>query len=610
MKADRFARYGLMWGAGNSDLDIEIYMIQHGGRWRRKTGGMAGNGLEFHYKALMSLLWPSVVWHKWNTLILKEYFEHRTIVVIGSASSGKSHTAAMCVLADYFCFPSSTTILCCSTTLEALENRVWGEIKSLFRAAKHLWPTLPGNLIESRKRIVTDENSSGDGRDFRNGLMAVPCKRGGEFAGISDFIGIKNKRLRLLGDELAILPKLFVDAVSNLDKNTDFKFIGLGNPKDTTDALGVMAEPAAHLGGWEGGIDQKPGTKTWETRRQNGICIQLPGTDSPNLDGKLGIPLITQEQIDRDISFYGKDSLWFTMMDEGKMPRGQGSRRVLTRQLCMKHRALEAPVWLNSARTKVAGLDAAYRGVGGDRCVFVEIEFGVEATSPDPAAIIANVVNQSTPSRNQRQIMALTDVQLVPINVNLAAIRITDSEDQIVQWVMNECKNRGIPPNHFFFDAGMRTSLVSSFARLWSPDVVPIDFGGAPTERPVSSQLDKKCSEYYSKFVTELWYSIRLIIEAEQFRGLTEEVMAEGCMREYGMVAGNKIEVESKKEMKKKTGRSPDLMDALVTAVEGARRLGFQIANFAQKPAKKDDAWRTNLRDQAKRIWKAPLTYA
>jgi hypothetical protein len=609
----QFERYGLLWGPGRTDLEIEMYMVHKGGQWKKKNGtGMAGNGMHFHFRRMLELLWPSVVWHKWNELVVKEYLAHRTIVVIGAASTGKTHTAAICVLGDYFCFPNTTTVICCSTTKERLEDRVWGEIKTHFKMAKATHADLPGHLIESRQRIVTDEQfASVDGRDFRNGLMGVPCKKGNDFVGLAEFIGLKNKRVRLLGDEMSLLPKAFCEAVSNLDKNTDFKLIGLGNPKDTTDALGVMAEPAASVGGWEGGIDQTPGTKTWPTRRQDGICIQLPGSDSPNLDGRLGIPLITQEQIDRDVSFYGKDSLWFTMMNEGRMPRGQGSRRVITRQLCVKRHALEPPVWLNANRTRIGALDAAFRGVGGDRCVFLELDFGEEASALDGGQVLSAIISQVPGIPARRQIMALIDVLIVPINVNLVAIRTSEAEDQIVDFVMRQCQARGIPPQNFFFDAGMRSSLVSSFARLWSPQVVPIDFGGKPTERKVSNQIDVKCVDYYSKFVTELWYSVRLIIEAEQFRGMTEDVMSEFGMREWKMVGANKIEVETKEDMKKKTGRSPDLADAVAIACEGARRLGFQISNLSTvRRDRRAEQWKQDLRDQAEKLWKPALHYA
>jgi hypothetical protein len=378
-----------------------------------------------------------------------------------------------------------------------------------------------------------------------------------------------------------------VDSISNLNKNKDFKCVMSGNPKDTTDGLGVLCEPAARLGGWDGGIDQTPKTKTWEIRFPRGICIQLPGSDSPNLDGRMGIPIITQEQIDADIKFYGKDSLQCTMMDEGRMPRGQGSRRVITRQLCLKHGAMEEPIWLNSVRTKIGAMDAAYRGVGGDRCVFMELAFGLNSEN--------------------KTILALVDSMVIPIKDNATE----SAEDQIAVQVKDQCERRGIAPDHFGFDSTGRGSLMAAFGRVWSPAVIPIEFGGKPSERSVSTGIDVLCKDYYSKFVTELWYSVRLVIEGDQFRGMTDEVMAEGCMREWTIIGGNKIEVETKDKTKLKTGRSPDLFDTLATAVEVARRHGFKIDRVINEHySRTDQKWKRELRDRARSLWSNhALTY-
>lgn len=592
--------YGLKWPLTINPLARELDMIRNGGRWKDRHGRMVGNGLLFHWKEAIKHLWPDVKFHKWNTLIIEQYLANRTIVIIGPASSGKTHSAAVCALLDYYAHPVTTTVIVCSTTKERLEDRIWGEIKKLHKIATKRFGWLPGHLIESRQRLVSDDNDeASEGRDFRNGLVGVPCKKGGDYVGLGDFAGLKNKRVRLFGDELSLLPRIFVDAISNLDKNTDFKAVGMGNPKETTDALGVLAEPAADLGGWDGAIDQTPFTKTWRIRRPNGVCIQLPGTDSPNLDGNLGIPLITQEQIDRDVAFYGKDSLWFTMMDQGMMPRGQGSRRVITRQFCLKHHAMDDPVWSNTNITYIAFLDAAYRGVGGDRCVFGVLCFGPESVAPTDAGadLVQSLVNIRNTPPPERTILSLVDIMIVPIK----AADMKTPEDQIVDFVRAQCEQRRIPPDNFYFDSGMRTSLVTAFARLWSVQVNSIDCGGKPSERNVSANIPVKCCDYYSKFITELWFSVRLTIEAEQFRGMTEEVMLEGCQREWKMVGANKTEVETKEEMKAKTGRSPDLFDALAIGIEGARRRGFIINRLrSADDYQRNDAWKTRLAQKAR----------
>lgn len=956
--------YNIWWNATEHPLEIELEMIRGGGQWE-KQGVKFGNGLTFHYKKAVEIIWPEIKQHRWFDKFLETWLTHKYMGVLGPASSGKTLCAAIVHLIDYYAFPHNTTILICSTTKESLENRIWGEIKKWHRLARERVRWLTGNLIEGRTRLVTDHRDDAeDGRDFRNGfcfpsgtlvdtpngpsqietlqvgdivinalgigtitdtqtrrvkrlvrvnysgryfectpdhrilttlgwkkavdlttydtvlsgnetvqvmwqsattgipkqevlqrrlskLLAsetlqvlsedvstnkpeaslvdtyngvllktlreplgispqrmsnnnealcalwenhvrcshyqnvlfhpmsqpatnttvstmrkgipvhsgipeetthsflqstmqkngrrsvkleeenkthnsgiggmepvsrihhalpfpnrtenqerveslvpdgycvsetktgcgdrrgntpgtekeverrktngntqpirvesveilepsgderfdarqggylvhnitvsghpsysvagvivhncgVPLKKGNVYVGMSEFLGIKNDRIRLCGDELQCCPKSFLDVTVNLSGNRDFKCTGMGNPADTLDALGILCEPHASLGGWESGLDQTPKTKTWNTRFENGVCLQLPGSDCPNMDAKENeeVPfpfLITRQKMKADASTWGKDDWHYKMFDEGMMPRGQGSRRVITRQLCIKHGAMESPVWKNHIRTKIGCLDAAYRAVGGDRCVFGELHFGEERDDENISGeeLAESVINQRIITRSPKPILALASVSIIPIE----AFASESPEDQIVTFVKKRCEEHGIPPSHFFFDSGMRTSLVTSFSRLWSNMVNPIDCGGRPTERTVSDNINMMCCDYYSKFITELWWSVRLIIESGQFRGMTEDVMQEGCSREWKMVGANKIEVESKSDMKEKTGRSPDLFDMLAVGCEGARRLGFVIRKLANKECVNlDDGWKRDLKHKAHDRFKA-----
>src|ERR1051325_6846315 len=296
------------------------------------------------------------------------------------------------------------------------------------------------------------------------------------------------------------------------------------------------------------------------------------------------------------------------MMDMGRMPRGMASKRVLTRQMCLKFQALEEPVWKDSNRTRIGFLDAAYIGSGGDRCVFGEMQFGEEAVALDGSTVVSNLIRQDKKVDRNRQLIALIETMVVPIKQDTDQL----SEDQIATFVKEQCENRHIPPENFFFDSGMKSSLVSSFARIWSNRVVPIDCGGKPSEKTVSHEIDIKCCDFYSKYITELWYSVRQCVESRQFRGMTEDVMMEFCAREYGKVAGKKMEVEPKDKMKIKTSRSPDLADAVAVGLEGARRLGFVIRRLTNpNQVQQDDKWKTQLRQRAQDLVKAhTLNYA
>lgn len=428
----------------------------------------------------------------------------------------------------------------------------------------------------------------------------------------NSYVGIHNTRVILLADELSLMPRALLDSISNLSKAPRFKMIGLGNPKDPTDALGVLGEPAVHLGGWEGNIDQQPGTKQWETKFPKGICLQLPASDTPNNSTEPGKPwlypfLVTPEQVRDDITIWGKDSLHFTMMSEAKMPRGQVGRRIITRQACLKFHAFEEAVWQDNRRTRIGFCDPAYRGVGGDRCIFGEMQFGEERKSLNDD-VASQFINQEFSYGARKTILALIDMMLVPVNANIGGDL---PEDQIALFIKDQCEQRGIPPEHMFFDSTGRGSLASAFGRLWSPHVVGIEFGGKASERNVSQEITVRCCDYYYNMVTELWYSVRLIIESEQMRGLTEEVVRELSMREWKTVSNNKIQVETKEEMKIKSGRSPDLADALVVGCEGARRLGFVIRKATSAVRRLESKWKKEIEENAKKAWhEHDLNYA
>lgn len=584
-RAKQIQKYNVWWPIYMLPIAIELEMIRKGGQFRKRNGEIAGEGLFFHYKRFQELVWPEKKWHKWNKLLLEQFLENRMIGVVGPASSGKSFEAACFALVSYYAFPECTTVLVSSTEREMLEMRIWGEIKKAHRIAKERFPHLPGYLIESRQRIVTDSrDENADGRDFRNGLTGCACKRGGAFVGLGSFIGVKNKRLIHVADELQFMPNAFIDAIANLNKNQGFKGIGLGNPKDITDCLGRFCEPSAEIGHWDGNIDQAGGTKVWRTRFPNGICVQLVGSDSPNHDAPEGQPepypfLIGRKTIQDDIDFYGKDSLQFAMMDEGRFPRGQSQKRIITRQMCLKFGALEEAVWKSENRTRIGFMDAAYGSTGGDRCVFGELQFGPDATG--------------------RQILNLIGIMVVPISGQSPDL----PEDQIANFVKDQCISRNIPPENFFFDSTGHGSLVAAFARLWSPSVQPMEFGGRPSDRQVSGEIYASCRDYYFNFRSELWFTSRLIIIAGQFRGMTEETMMEGCMAEWGLVSKNKTKVEPKEDTKLKVGRSPDLYDALIAGCEGARRRGFVIARLGTKSVQNtSDGWKRNLRTRMERL--------
>jgi hypothetical protein len=558
-------RYGLK---ATNALALEMHCIQQGGRWA-VNGQNYGLGLFHHFRELHRMLWPNDPEHKWTDLTLQEFTDmvekrRRGMVgLIGPASVGKTFSAAKFALSFYFAFPGETTVLITTTTIQKLDLGIFGEIKKLFMEAKREWPDAPGVVLDYKRCITTQ--TVGDVRDIRNGIIGLACYKGEQWIGIGPFVGIKNKYVFLIADEASLCDISYLRATANLDKNEHFYFVPIGNPVNGEHTpLGQSCEPDL---GWASVKDIEV-TTIWDTKYPKGRCINFVGTDSPNFneEGKRYPFLIDQERIDSTLQFYGPHSEEFNAMCKGVMKPGEDSRRVLTKQLCMIHKAFETATWKGVKRTKIYAVDAAY---GGDRCVGGWIEFGDDADG--------------------RQIVRVEPPHVIKVGMKRGA----EPEDEIAVHVRDDCMKLGIPVENIFYDSTGRGTLGAAFARVFGSVIpVPVEFGGRPSQRPVRLDLFitdaqnqrrlKRCDEEYGKRVSEFWFAVRWLVESEQLRELPESVAREFYMREWLFVAGSKRDVEPKDKTKQRIGRSPDEADWLATAVEGARQRGLQIVRLGK----------------------------
>ncbi|TXH40916.1 MAG: hypothetical protein E6Q97_38655 [Desulfurellales bacterium] len=566
-------KYGLKWKPGTTALEIEMFMIRKGGRFEHK-GNEVGEGLFQHYRNLQSVLWPTEDHHRWSDLQLQEYLQNTITVCSGVKDSGKTHSAAKFVLADYYCFPEETLVICSSTTVAALELRIWGDIKSLHSSAKKLWPELPGSTVDSKHAITTDDLSDEDteARDMRRGVICIASKKSsGGTVDISNYVGIKQRRKRWVGDEFQFMPASMLVAMTNANSG-DFKGMFLGNPIGEGDPLDMISEPEC---GWEN-FDSVFGdvkkTVVWNNKiGEKSRTITLIGFDSPNFDYPPDQPiryryLINRDSINRVLKMgFKEDSHEYWSQCVGLRRPATLAKRVISMTLCSERHAFENAIWEGGKPTvKIGALDAAYGGTGGDRCVAGWAEFG---KSVDGGIVIR-----------------INPPVIVPVSIK----RQGTPEDQIAEWCAVYFPANGVSASNFFYDATGRGSLGPAFARLWSTQIQPVEFGGSATTRPVGMDytiIDAKtgrtraklCNEMYRNFVTELWFTTRRVIEAGQMRELPRDVAREGCQREWKEIDSGKYQVETKEDMRERVGGSPDLFDWLVTLVEGARRRGFQI---------------------------------
>lgn len=595
MAGQSISKYGLTWDRAQwDDALIERHLLRHGG-YIKSGGKTYGLGLFQHYENYWQLLWPQDSINRWTSLILKEYLANRFNFIIGPPSSWKTGTVSRIGMMDYSLFPDCTGIIVSSTDMKGLERRVFGEMKMLWRQAYERYEWFPGNVIDHKHLIATDSIDEDSIRDVRNGIIGIPCKSdSGAFLGMGSYAGFKNRRVIVIGDEFQWMEMAMLKAQDNLIANgpnlvsgmsTDrnargellphrgYKAVFIGNPNPTRpeNPLHVIAEP---IGGWSS-IPNDGKTHVWDCLYMNGRCINLDGLDSPNndypeIDGKpRWVHLSNRQQIEQMERTHGKDSEEYWTNGRGVVRLGLASKKIITMELCRQFNALDIATFDGAEPTvKIGFCDAAYGGVGGDRCPVGWLEFG---------KCVDGVV------RIQLHPMKLCTVA---INPNMIP------EDQIALFCKKEMEVAGVPPKNFFFDG--RGSLALSLARLWSPDVNVVDFGGSPTNRPAGPDIYvndefqprrlKTAKEHSRKFVSELWFAAMYGIQSDQVRGLYTDVILDAAPREYDKKENSRFtDIETKADMKLRSRRSPDLADAFVTGLEGARRRGFVIQKLSLK---------------------------
>src|SRR5215475_11411485 len=225
--------YGMTWEDDVSDAQIEQYMIQQGGKWK-KNGVRVGKGLIYHFKRYWELLWPDDSQTWWTDLILEEVLKNQFVSLVGRASSWKTGTISRIALMDWSCFPDCTTVIQSSTDLPGLRARIFGETTKMWHTAKALHPWFPGHPLDSKCVITYKDIEEDRARDIRDSIVGVPCKAStGKFLGMGSYAGRKNRRVWCLADEFQHMELAILDAQDNLISNGPNLIPGIIRDKDS-----------------------------------------------------------------------------------------------------------------------------------------------------------------------------------------------------------------------------------------------------------------------------------------------------------------------------------------------------------------------------------------
>jgi len=573
--------YGLSFPDGTTPATVELFCFAHG--WAREQSGLTRYQ---HYRQAVDLLWnvprreyaiarkmaydpdkhDLFIWNEWTELVSEQLCIEKEVLISGPGASWKSTAVAVYGNVLWYSSPHNTRVVCTSTTSDALRAKFWKEIQHFYRAAN----TGIGNPVPSRTIIQYQKGDDGAG------IYGVAVESDGSVErAVNKIVGRHNTNVFVAVDELATVSEAIVEASVNLETGAEhFQFAGMANPDSKFDPHGRMSEPE---NGWNSITDE---TQMWRTKR-GGVAIHLDGRRSPRIRDDDKFPgMIRQRDLDRTAEIYGENSPQFWKQRVGFWCPEGITKTVLSETMIQKFRAMEkigaggVLSWV-SGFVQAAVLDPSFEGQ--DRKVLRFPKWG---------DVFDSLTGQT------RKAIDLGEYIILKVDVTLPE----PIHYQIVRQVKQACIERGISPELFALDStGEGGGLASIFAREWSPAIVTVEFGGRPSDRPVSEINPRTCREEYVNRVTELWFAVRTMMQNFQVYGLDKDTAIEFCKRLWEP-HGNMIIVESKTVMKTRTGKSPDLADSAVIATELFRQK--EDVSITSMPTQ-DDAWNKFHREQA-----------
>lgn len=527
----------------DSLLDVELWAFRVG-----LTVAQGGLGREKHFENIVREIWPDFAWYSWAYEQAEALCNHAVSGFTSGASSSKSDMMGKYGQVSFFSDPVNTLVIICSTSAQDAKMRIFGHVVRDFRKARSSGKAV-GKLIESQSIIKLSEGTDGIAASDNSSICLVAAGDQYKDDALKRLEGRKNKRVILLIDEGQDVSATIVEtALWNLSANEHFEVHMAGNAASRFDPHGVFMTP---VDGW---TQVNRTTHRWRIRvgGREGIGIHFDATsdDSPNMQRfAKGIPQLPFLRKAEDVlsakTHLGENNATYLRQFAGFWPENEGDTNYLiTEQEIVSHQANE-PMYWQSPPTDFAGLDPSY-SAGGDRFMFAWAQWGLSThgiwTFFCKEAITVNIRMQPGETKDHAAVRTCKE---------LAAAR-------------------QITPRNIGTDDSAATSFTSILHREFSPEILPVPFGGAPTDLPVSFYDKRIASDIYCDRSTELLAVFHEFIINGQVRGMSAQHVKEATSRQFKHV-GAKIRLESKKDMKLRLGYSPDEMDGFDIALATVR---------------------------------------
>jgi hypothetical protein len=570
-------KYGRLWtprnGAVVTPLRIEMDAFLLG-----LTIEEGGLGKATHYRNVVSTIWPTYSWHKWAELRAQAFckvnveedtetgnrFVRSVTGLAGGTDSGKSYDMAAWALVNWFVDPLNTMVIVVSTSKIDAKQRIWAALVKMYREA-HAVGIATGRLIESMDivKLSDEEGKTIDasvGVSDASSIMLLAA--GDEYKDDAQkrLQGKKNRRIVLVIDELQDCSSSVInEAVWGFKGAQELHIVGAGNPSSIFDPHGKFCEP---IKGWMS-VDEE--TPNWKIKVAGieGLALRFDSEkDNPNQQsfdkGKgLRYPFLPKPN---DVAVARKElgelNPQYWRKFRGFWPPADADDcTVVSDILLARHGALDKPIW-DGAPKDIAGIDPSYTE-GGDRFVFSHMKWGKLISGKWAIALEKQyVLNRRAGSQEDFQYEMIQQIHDLSMKLGIPN-----------QWMGVDASAGGI-----FWSIGERELL-----RGWHA----VSFAGAASDLPVSAQYAMRNEatgkpqvgkELFHNMSSELCFVSRYFLECEQLKGITPDLAWEMTQRKY-VRRTRKIIIESKTDMKKRIGKSPDLFDSFSVGLFVARKV-------------------------------------
>lgn len=478
--------------------------------------------------------------------IMHDLCNFRDIGLTGPASCAKTFTVSIFDLVCFYCAPDEFMGLISTTSASASERRVWGDIKSLHRAARFNdnGMTPIGEVIEYMKCLTFNpaKDMGGDmnERDLRNGVLVIPVSNDAKGKqALETIMGSKNKMVSWTVDEGPAMPNDIMAPRIALGYNNYFQFIITGNASERNDPHGRALEPAA---GW-GSIN--PDMKRWKANTCD--VLFLHGERGPNdiygdpdaeEQSDLPFPYLSN-RFTRDISArvagngnieYGRNTIEYWRFSIGYWIGSDVRQTVLSEAGILSVNANAEPMmWGSGQKRTFAGFDPAFVS-GGDSNALMMMTAGY-----DIAGHFQLLIDNES-------------IEIRPATSNKEEYR-----DLVAAEVVRRCKERKMDIQDFLIDASSDGGMTAqAVEKAWGLAGVQM-----------LSSLDLSSSIEYRNRVTQYWMSVRKLLETKCMKGFNNNSKYAADLFERRYLNNKSIlEIETKKLMKQRIHRSPDHGDA------------------------------------------------